>query len=172
MKNYFIFHLLLCTATAILSLAGCKTDEPVLVPELEITNDGDIGIAAEGGTAQLTYKITNPAENGIITSATEEECDWISSMDYESTPGVVMIEVAPNTDKESRSVKIILTYTYTDKTIEDGITLVQKGTEKDEPGKDLIMNSKHSYSPEIITGQEEATTNFTPTPISCHRPKT
>ena len=133
MKNNSIFHLLLCTAAAMLSLAGCKPDEPVMAPELEITNDGDIGIAAEGGTALLTYKITNPAENGIITSDTEEECDWISSMDYESTPGVVMIEVEPNTSSESRSVKIILTYTYTDKTIEDGITLVQKGAEKDEP---------------------------------------
>ena len=152
MKNYFIFHLLLCTATAILSLAGCKPDEPVLVPELEITNDGDIGIAAEGGTALLTYKITNPAENGKITSATEEECDWISSMDYESTPGVVMIEVAPNTDKESRSVKIILTYTYTDKTIEDGITLVQKGTEKDEPGPDIPEGPDYEFEAFVFTG--------------------
>lgn len=108
---------LICAIASILmlSLAGCKKEEPVqTVPVLTPTGEEIISVPADGGDYSITYKLDDPVDGGYIqVSFTGNDDEWIFDVDDEQI-GTVSFSVNPNTGTEPRNATLTVSYVYLD----------------------------------------------------------
>lgn len=123
MKHFF--HLI--TLSAIL-LTGCeqpKNEEtpPADEPKIELGDQNNLALPAEGGNFTITYSIANPVDGGQISA--EAADTWIHDFSY-AEEGAITFVADANGQSESRSQAITLVYTYGDgKTVQAQINAVQ-----------------------------------------------
>lgn len=156
MKKFYFSIICICILSCCTALFSCTSEEKpepptpddgkdttVVTenPAIEITTQGIVEIAAEGGDYSISYAITDPMEDGRIYA--ECPADWITGIDC-SSEGTVTFSAAANETEEERSATITISYSYgEDGKTEDSIDLVQKAGEIEEPpvtGDDTIGN--------------------------------
>ncbi len=131
MKKVIIL-IFLCPLLAI--LGGCEKQEQTLQieePVLEINApDLTVNISGKGGISSFAYSIKNPAGDGEIIA--ESVSEWIVSIDYSTTPGIVVFEAAPNGTDAQRTCEIAVIYTYGEgQEVEERVKVVQSAAETD-----------------------------------------
>lgn len=92
-------------------MAGCREDEP-LRPLTLLLNTQEISVPAEGGETRVTYRLSNPVYDGVV-SVDDGVPEWISGMDT-SLSGVISFMVAPNDLTESRTAQLSIRYSGDD----------------------------------------------------------
>lgn len=116
--------IILAASLAALAVIGCNKVESESTPQIKPVNEDAINVPAEGGSFSVSYTLENPVEGGQI-SATTEQTEWISDIDY-SNIGEVTFTVAAN-DSETRNGSITVTYTYSDTEISFTANITQAG---------------------------------------------
>lgn len=92
-------------------MVGCRKDEP-LRPSTIILNAQDVSVPAEGGEASVTYRLSDPVYDGVV-SVDGDVPEWISGIDT-SLSGVISFMVAPNDLTESRNAQLSIRYSGDD----------------------------------------------------------
>lgn len=92
------------------SVFSCKPQDETTVPDpkIEITSETQMALPAEGGTFEITYKITEPQEGGDVRLEADE---WIEGIDC-SQEGKVVFTVDENIGSDARSTVAKLVYSY------------------------------------------------------------
>ncbi|MGM9742073.1 MAG: BACON domain-containing protein [Candidatus Cryptobacteroides sp.] len=98
-------------------------------PVITITSQSTLDVPAEGtANLSISYEVKNPVAGGTVTS--ESKAAWIK-ISGKPADGSLGISVDENTSTQTRSGKVVLTYTYgaTNKAISAEVTVNQAGAE-------------------------------------------
>lgn len=96
---------------------GEKIPDPEIVVETT-----EIEVAPEGGDVTVALSVLNPAEDGVMSAATDAE--WITVVTADESG--VSLKVGENTSVTERSAVLVITYTYRNgKTVDAEVTIKQ-----------------------------------------------
>lgn len=166
------FHIIALAAAAI-ALAACEKtpaadgsgsgnggDTPevptpdVPDPVLKITSSEPVSATAAGGDFEITYEITDPAENGRVSASAD--VDWISGIST-ATAGKVTFRVSQNTAVEERTATVTVTYTYGSEKLSEEVSVEQAAGEASQEGYDYDVSINYFmgayYGPTISSLQ-------------------
>lgn len=88
-------------------LTGCNEPE---TPQTEVQLSTDtVDVPAEGGTMNVGYTVSNPAEGAYWSVPSESELEWISDFDF-SEEGVIKFNVDTNDSATQREEEVVLEY--------------------------------------------------------------
>lgn len=90
-----------------MSVEGGETPEQPTTPVLTV-DPSEIAVEAVGGDKEITYTVTNPVDEGVLTA--RADVDWIDEFDY-TVASKVTFSVEENTTAIARTATITLAYT-------------------------------------------------------------
>lgn len=128
-----------------------ETPEPDPDPTPVLTVDpSEIEVEAVGGDKEITYTVTNPVDEGVVTATTD--VDWISDFDY-TVASKVTFSVKENTTAIARTATITLSYAGAEsKTVNVNQAAKVEVDDSFEPGQYWIIQSEASLAMKPLTG--------------------
>lgn len=91
----------------------------------------DVAIAADATSGSISYTLQNEVSGGVLSVAADPDfsCTIENFVLEEPADGSVGFSCSANDSEDSRSAKVILTYTYNDtETVTASVTILQAGT--------------------------------------------
>lgn len=110
MKRFLHVLRPIVAAVCVFGVWGCDDSEDPVPNNEEKTTfeiiDKTVKVAAEGGPASASYRVTNPVEG--VTAQAETEAAWITG--FEAKSDALAFQVTANTDETEREAVVRVTY--------------------------------------------------------------